>query len=56
MSHLNPVLYLVSGFRWSFFGTGDVSIGVSLGFTAAFMLVCLGVIGWIFKSGWRLKN
>ncbi|PJI89393.1 ABC transporter permease [Sphingomonas koreensis] len=56
ISLANPVVYLVSGFRWSFFGTGDVSIGVSLGFTAAFMLVCLGVIGWIFKSGWRLKN
>lgn len=51
ISLANPVVYLVSGFRWSFFGTGDVSIGVSLGFTAAFMLVCLGVIGWIFKSG-----
>ena len=56
ISLANPVVYLVSGFRWSFFGTGDVSIGVSLGFTAAFLLLCLGVIGWIFKSGWRLKN
>ena len=56
ISLANPVVYLVSGFRWSFFGTGDVSIGVSLGFTAAFLLLCLGAIGWIFKSGWRLKN
>jgi len=56
ISLANPVVYLVSGFRWSFFGTGDVSIGVSLGFTAAFLLLCLGVIGWIFKTGWRLKN
>ena len=56
ISLANPVVYLVSGFRWSFFGTGDVSIGVSLGFTAAFLAVCLGVIGWIFKTGWRLKN
>jgi ABC-2 type transport system permease protein len=56
ISLANPVVYLVSGFRWSFFGTGDVSIGVSLGFTAAFLLLCLGVIGWIFNTGWRLKN
>jgi len=56
ISLANPVVYLVSGFRWSFFGTGDVAIGVSLGFTAVFLAVCLGVIGWIFKSGWRLKN
>ena len=56
ISLANPVVYLVSGFRWSFFGTGDVSIGVSLGFTAAFLLLCLGVIGWIFRTGWRLKN
>ena len=56
ISLANPVVYLVSGFRWSFFGTGDVSIGVSLGFTAAFLALCLGVIGWIFKTGWRLKN
>lgn len=56
VSLANPVVYLVSGFRWSFFGKGDVSIAVSLGFTAAFMLLCLAVIGWIFKTGWRLKN
>ena len=52
----NPVVYLVSGFRWSFFDKGDVSIWVSLGFTAAFLLLCLGVVGWIFRTGWRLKN
>jgi len=52
----NPVVYLVSGFRWSFFDKGDVSVGVSLGVTALFLVVCLGVVGWIFKSGWRLKN
>lgn len=56
VSLANPVVYLVSGFRWSFFGKGDVSIAVSLGFTAAFLLLCLAVIGWIFKTGWRLKN
>ena len=52
----NPVVYLVSGFRWSFFDKGDVSIGLSLGVTMLFLVVCLLVIGWIFKTGWRLKN
>jgi ABC-2 type transport system permease protein len=52
----NPVVYLVSGFRWSFFDKGDVSVGVSLGVTALFLVVCLVVIGWIFRTGWRLKN
>ncbi len=52
----NPVVYLVSGFRWSFFDKGDVSIGLSLGVTMLFLMVCLLVIGWIFKTGWRLKN
>ena len=52
----NPVVYLVSGFRWSFFDKGDVSVGVSLGVTTLFLVVCLAAVGWIFKSGWRLKN
>ena len=52
----NPVVYLVSGFRWSFFDKGDVSIGLSLGVTMLFLLVCLVAISWIFKTGWRLKN
>lgn len=56
VSFVNPVVYLISGFRWSFFGIHDVSIGASLGFTAGFLLLCLGVIAWIFKTGWRLKN
>lgn len=56
VSLFNPVVYLISGFRWSFFGVGDVSIEVSLIALAAFLLVCLAVVGWIFKSGWRLKN
>jgi ABC-2 type transport system permease protein len=56
VSLFNPVVYLVSGFRWSFFGQGDVGIGVSLGVTLAFMLACLAIIAWIFKTGWRLKN
>jgi ABC-2 type transport system permease protein len=56
VSLFNPVVYLVSGFRWSFFGTGDVAVGVSLGVTAAFLILCLGVIWAIFRTGWRLKN
>ncbi|MBV9528758.1 ABC transporter permease [Sphingomonas sp.] len=56
VSLFNPVVYLVSGFRWSFFGKGDVDIGVSLAVTFAFLLLCLGVIAWIFRTGWRLKN
>jgi ABC-2 type transport system permease protein len=55
VSLFNPVVYLVSGFRWSFYGLGDVSVGVSLGFTACFMAVCLAVLWWIFRTGWRLK-
>ncbi|MBW6523955.1 ABC transporter permease [Sphingomonas sp. RHCKR47] len=56
VSLFNPVVYLVSGFRWSFFGRGDVDIALSLGVTLAFLLACLAVIAWIFKSGWRLKS
>jgi ABC-2 type transport system permease protein len=56
VSLFNPVVYLVSGFRWSFFGQGDVSIGWSLGFTAGFLGLCLLVVAWIFRTGWRFKN
>ena len=52
----NPVVYLISGFRWSFFGTADVSVGVSLGMTALFLIVCLAVVWRIFKTGYRLKS
>lgn len=52
----NPVVYLISGFRWSFFGTADVSIGVSLFAIGLFTVACLAVIGWIFKTGYRLKS
>ena len=52
----NPVVYLVSGFRWSFFGTADVGVGVSLAMTLAFLAVCLAVTAWIFRTGYRLKN
>lgn len=52
---LNPILYLVSGFRWSFFGTADVSVATSLLMTSLFLLICLVLIGWIFRSGYKLK-
>ena len=52
----NPVVYLVSGFRWSFFGMADVSVGVSLAMTILFLLICLAVVWWIFKTGYRLKS
>ena len=51
----NPVVYLVSGFRWSFFGVADVSVGWSLGMTLAFLLLCLGAVTWIFRTGYKLK-
>ena len=51
----NPVVYLVSGFRWSFTGTADVAVGLSLGMTLFFMLLCLVTIYWIFRTGYRLK-
>lgn len=52
----NPVVYLISGFRWTFFGTGDVAIEVSLGATALFLVLCLTVIFIMFRTGYRLKN
>jgi len=52
----NPVVYLISGFRWSFYGISDVSIAASLGFIATFLLVCLAVVSWMLRTGWRLKN
>jgi ABC-2 type transport system permease protein len=55
VSLFNPVVYLVSGFRWSFYGVGDVSVAASLGFTAAFMTLCLLLLWWIFRTGYRLK-
>ncbi len=52
----NPVVYLVSGFRWSFFGVADVAVGISLAMTLLFLAICLGIVWWIFKTGYRLKN
>ena len=52
----NPVVYLVSGFRWAFYGVSDVSLGVSVGMTLVFLLACLIGVRWIFKTGYRLKT
>ena len=56
VSLFNPIVYLVSGFRWSFYGIADVSLGVSLGMTAAFMAISLAIVAWIFRTGYRLKS
>jgi ABC-2 type transport system permease protein len=56
VSLFNPVVYLISGFRWSFYSIADVSVGVSLGMTVVFMLVSLAIVGWMFKTGYKLKN
>ncbi|MGK9166890.1 ABC transporter permease [Inquilinus limosus] len=52
----NPVVYLISGFRWSFYGIPDVSVALSLAMTLAFLAICLAVVAWIFKTGYRLKT
>jgi ABC-2 type transport system permease protein len=55
-SLFNPIVYLISGFRWSFYGTADVSVGISMAMTMGFMATCLAVVAWVFKTGFRLKN
>jgi ABC-2 type transport system permease protein len=55
-SLFNPVVYLISGFRWSFFGTADVHVAASLAATCGFLLVCMAAVTWIFKTGYRLKT
>jgi ABC-2 type transport system permease protein len=52
----NPVVYLISGFRWSFFGTADVAVGVSIAAIAVFTLGCIAVIAWIFRSGYKIRT
>lgn len=52
----NPVVYLISGFRWSFFGISDVNVGVSAAAILGFLLLCLFVVWWIFRTGWKLKS
>ncbi len=56
VSMINPVVYLISGFRWSFFESSDVSLAVSLTMIAVFLGGCIAIVGWIFKTGYRLKN
>ncbi|WFS02605.1 ABC transporter permease [Rhizobium tumorigenes] len=56
VSHFNPVLYLVSGFRWSFYGIADVNPLVSLGMVLFFLAICLATVYWIFRTGYRLRN
>ncbi|WP_443971193.1 ABC transporter permease [Sphingobium sp. CR28] len=52
----NPVVYLISGFRWTFFGKGDVAMGFSVAFVTAMLAICLGIITWMFRTGYRLKK
>ncbi|MDP9056025.1 MAG: ABC transporter permease [Pseudomonadota bacterium] len=52
----NPIVYLVNGFRWSFYGHSDVGVGLSLTIIATFMVLCVAIIAWIFKTGWRLRT
>jgi ABC-2 type transport system permease protein len=52
----NPVVYLINGFRWSFYGKADVNVVLSVSMTLAFMLICYGVIAWMFRTGYKLKN
>ena len=52
----NPVVYLISGFRWTFYGTSDVGIGISVAMTLGFLGVCIAAVAWVFKTGYRLKN
>ena len=56
VSLFNPVVYLVSGFRWSFYGIADVGVGISLGMTLFFLVLCLAIVTWIFRTGYRLKT
>jgi ABC-2 type transport system permease protein len=56
VSLFNPVVYLISGFRWSFFGSADLPVGLSLLAITGFTALCIGIIGWIFKTGWRLRQ
>lgn len=56
VSLFNPVVYLISGFRWSFYGVADVSLPLSLGMTALFLVLCMAGVRWIFRTGYRLKS
>jgi ABC-2 type transport system permease protein len=56
ISLFNPVVYLVSGFRWSFFGNADVGIEISFAMTVLFLVLCLAIVWWIFRTGYKLKK
>jgi ABC-2 type transport system permease protein len=56
VSLFNPVVYLISGLRWAFYGSADVHIGISTGMTLAVMFACLGVVWWVFKTGYRIRR
>jgi ABC-2 type transport system permease protein len=56
VSLFNPVVYLISGFRWAFFGAADVGVEISLGMTLAFLAACVAVVWWIFRTGWRIRT
>jgi ABC-2 type transport system permease protein len=56
ISRFNPILYLISGFRWSFYSIADVSVGLSLAAAVLFTALCLALVWWIFRTGYRLKN
>ena len=56
LSLFNPIVYLISGFRWSFYSIADVNIGISLAMTLLFLGICLALVWWIFRTGYRLKN
>ncbi|MDP9083925.1 MAG: ABC transporter permease [Pseudomonadota bacterium] len=55
-SLFNPIVYLISGFRWSFYGIADVNVGISMLMTLGFFVICLCIVSWVFKTGYRLKN
>ena len=56
VTYFNPVVYLIDGFRWSFYGTADVGVETSLAATLGFFFLCLAIVGWMFKTGYRLKT
>lgn len=56
VSLFNPVVYLISGFRWAFYGVADVNVGLSLGMTLMFMVACMLTIAWIFRTGYRIRS
>lgn len=56
VSLFNPVVYLISGFRWSFYESSDINVWISVGMIGVFLLVCLSILAWIFKTGYRIKN